>query len=431
MLPRASLFLALVPLALAAGAEAQSALPDSGPAIGPAKPELFNRIIANQKKGEAALDLYERLERVETRRNANDPAPLTTKTARVIPSGTGMVKIPVGADGRPADSAAYRTALEGLAHALALLDAGTQRDAVQKYEKKRKERNDLIDATHNAFLFTFLENEPRNDRILAKYKMVPNPAFKPTTRFTSIFPKVRGFVWVDPTSGELARIEGEVTDDISVGLFLGKIYKGSHFMQERYEFQPGLWMASFSQYDFDGRKLFSAFSIHERSFFSNYKYIGTPKEALATIRQELNTAQGTAQDSAGEARKRKKVYTNDDVGRSKSAISVVGDPKNMPKPTKSPNTAGNSQYVASVRKQLDKLQEQIADIDKQLTDLKNFSSGEPSTNASGVKLNKSYEREPIEVQMRALLEKKKHLESKMDELLDEARKKGVDSSQLR
>src|SRR2546422_7803176 len=37
------------------------------------------------------------------------------------------------------------------------------------------------------------------------------------------------------------------------GLFLGKIYKGSHFMQERYEVRPGLWLASFSQYDFDGR----------------------------------------------------------------------------------------------------------------------------------------------------------------------------------
>jgi hypothetical protein len=87
--------------------------------------------------------------------------------------------------------------------------------------------------------------------------------------------------------------------------------------------------------------------------------------------------------------------------------------------------------VASVRKQLEKLQGQIADIDKQLVDLKKFSEGEPSTSASGVKLNKSYEREPIEVQMRALQDQKKDLVSKVDALLDEARKKGVESSQLR
>jgi len=91
----------------------------------------------------------------------------------------------------------------------------------------------------------------------------------------------------------------------------------------------------------------------------------------------------------------------------------------------------DAQYVASVRKQLDKLQGQVADIDKQLVDLKNFSEGEPSTSASGMKLNKSYDREPIEVQMRALRNKKKHVESKIDALLDEARKRGVESSQLR
>jgi len=87
--------------------------------------------------------------------------------------------------------------------------------------------------------------------------------------------------------------------------------------------------------------------------------------------------------------------------------------------------------VASVRKQLDKLQGQVADIDKQLVDLKNFSEGEPSTSASGMKLHKNYSSEPIEVQMRALRNKKRDLESKIDVLLDEARKKGVESSQLR
>ncbi len=82
---------------------------------------------------------------------------------------------------------------------------------------------------------------------------------------------MRGFVWIDEAAGELARVEGEVTEDISVGVFFGKMCKGSHFMQERYEFLLGLWLASFSQYDFGGRKLFSGFSIHERTFCSNYR----------------------------------------------------------------------------------------------------------------------------------------------------------------
>ncbi len=293
MLKRVLIPLALLSLALAGDAAAQSIAPDSTPAIGPAKPEFFKRVIANQKKAETALDLYERTERVETRKNSSDPVSPVVKVSRVIPSGTGMARISIGDDGKPKDSAAYRADLESLARALTLLvnDAGSQRDALEKYAKKKKDRNDLIDATHNAFLFTFAAYEPRGDRMLSKYKMEPNPAFKPTSRFSAIFPKVRGFVWVDEASGELARVEGNVNEDISVGLFLGKIYKGSHFMQERYEFLPGLWLASFSQYDFDGRKLFSSFSVHERTLYSNYRYIGPPKEALAAIRLELGLAE--------------------------------------------------------------------------------------------------------------------------------------------
>ncbi len=69
----------------------------------------------------------------------------------------------------------------------------------------------------------------------------PNPVFKPTTRNAMIFTKVRGTVWIDEQSGELAKIEGSVTEDISISLFLAKVYKGSSFMQERYEIFPGHW----------------------------------------------------------------------------------------------------------------------------------------------------------------------------------------------
>lgn len=279
---------------------AQSAVPLSEPVVAPEPSQLLDRVITNQKKDEAALDLYERIERLETRKNPNDPVPTSVKIARVIPSGTGMDKIPVNADGHPADADAYRARLESLERSLALIVSNnrSQRDAVEKYAKKRKDRDDLIDAAHNAFKFTFVGREPRGDRLLAKYEMTPNPAFKPKSHLESIFPKVHGYVWIDEEAGELARVEGDVTEDISIALFLGKIYKGSHFMQERYEVLPGLWQPTFSQYDFDGRKFFSSFSMHERAFYSNYRYIGPPKEAIEAIRKELTRADLNKTDSA-------------------------------------------------------------------------------------------------------------------------------------
>jgi hypothetical protein len=132
-----------------------------------------------------------------------------------------------------------------------------------------------------------------------------------------------------------------------------------------------------------------------------------------------------------ETKKPKKVWTDENLSDAHGTVSVVGDPKNASKTKTASGKPADAQYIVSVRKQLEKYQEQIADIDKQLVDLKNFSSGEPSSGASGIRLNKSYDREPIEVQIRALQEKKKDLQAKSNALLDEARKRGVEPGQLR
>lgn len=136
--------------------------------------------------------------------------------------------------------------------------------------------------------------------------------------------------------------------------------------------------------------------------------------------------------ASADAKKPKKVLTNEDLSSSTGKISVVGNGQNNPanKPKAAAPKTANPQYVASVRNQLEKLLKQIVDVDKQITDLKNFKSGEPSTNSSGVELDKRYEREPIEVQIRALQDKKKDLQAKVDALYDEARKKGVDPGEL-
>jgi hypothetical protein len=283
---------------LAAISLAQDAAAPKPPQTEAEKAALLDLVLVNQKKSDGAMNLYERVERVELLKNIADPQPGDIKISRVIPAGTGVDHIPVGPDGKPVDTDAYHADLVKLERALswAADDGHAQHDAYDKIAKKQKERDDLIDATRTAFLYTFVSTETRAGRVLYKYSMEPNPAYKATTRTTAIFSKVRGFVWIDPEAGQLARVEGEVTGDITVGLFLAKVYKGSHFMQERYEMLPGLWMPSFSQYDFDGRKLFSTISIHERTFYGQYHRIGPPKEALAMIRAELGKPGGTVAD---------------------------------------------------------------------------------------------------------------------------------------
>jgi hypothetical protein len=247
-------------------------------------------VISQQKKSEMELDEFERVQRVESRKSGGDAAPVDTKVLLLFPNGTGLNKLPLAAGGKPPDSPVYRLELERLEKYLVwiLQDGSGQRDAIAKAERKRKERFDLIDATHQAFVFRFQGKEMRGDRELLRYTMTPRKDYKPTSRMTTLFTKVRGTLWIDEQSSQLAKVEGQVTDDISLALFFAKVNKGSHFMQERYEVAPGVWEPTFEQYDFDGRKYLMPFSIHERTFYSDYKRVGPPRESLLLVRDELS-----------------------------------------------------------------------------------------------------------------------------------------------
>jgi hypothetical protein len=269
----------------------QSTPPPGNPVMRSAESaELFSQVIANQKKLDADLNVYERIERVEIRKTGSDPKPSEVKVWRVFPAGTGNDKIPLNADAKPADAASYQEALEKLQTALvwAAQDGPAQKEAYGKVGRRLKERNDLIDATRKAFVFTRAGEEMRGNRVLVKYDMAPNPDYKPTTRNEMLFTKVRGAIWIDKETSELAKVEGQVTEDISLALFLAKVYRGSYFMQERYEMAPGVWLPSYQQYDFDGRKFLIPFSIHERTFFSDYRRVGPPKESVDVVRNELS-----------------------------------------------------------------------------------------------------------------------------------------------
>jgi hypothetical protein len=268
----------------------QDPVPASDSPTAESKIDLFDRVIANQERMELALDEFERTHKVETRKTGSDAKPYETRVWRLFPSGPALNKLPISQDGIPVSPEVYREDLEKLEKYLVWAAQGgpSQQDAYAKAQRKRKERDELVVTTHQAFLFTRVAEEKRGEQTLAKYTMVPNPKFKPTTRNATVFTRVRGTVWIDERAGELAKIEGSVTEDISISLFLARVYKGSSFMQERYEVVPGHWFPTYDQYDFDGRKFLLSFSLHERTSYSDYKRVGPPKEAVAVVRDELS-----------------------------------------------------------------------------------------------------------------------------------------------
>jgi hypothetical protein len=140
-------------------------------------------------------------------------------------------------------------------------------------------------------------------------------------------------------------------------------------------------------------------------------------------------AQDATAPAPAEAKKTKKVWTNEDVSGLNGPVSVVGNSKNLG--TAGSGAKADAQYIANTRKELVKLQSQLDDTNKQLGNLKDFSEGKAPATSSGYPINKGYNRVPVDQQIISLQDKKKQLEVKIGELLDEARKKGVQPGDLR
>ena len=134
-------------------------------------------------------------------------------------------------------------------------------------------------------------------------------------------------------------------------------------------------------------------------------------------------------DSSAKNPPPKKVWTNENLSDASGRVSVVGDSRNQ-KYTMTRTKAPDPATVSQIREKLQKLQDQLDNVNQQLASFKEFQEGEPVTKGSD-EAQKGFSRMPVNQQMTVLQGKKKKLEAQIDSLLDDARKKGIDSAQLR
>jgi hypothetical protein len=256
---------------------------------------LSQRVIANQHRNDQLLDQYERIEHDWIRKAGTNP-PVTQETLnRVLPTGTGVMRLPLSAPGKPADPAAYHAQLEYLAKVLAMVSKpdATEQETLARYNKRQKDRADMVTNVGNAFHFSWLGREMRDGHPVIKLKMDPNPGYHPTTPTAQVLQHVRAIVWIDESTAQVVHLEADITSDVWFGAgIIAKLYRGGRFVMDQSEVAPGVWEPVRYQYDFDGRKFIFPFGDHEITAFSQYRRVGPPAEELQAVRNELNTSAG-------------------------------------------------------------------------------------------------------------------------------------------
>jgi hypothetical protein len=253
---------------------------------------LIARALENQNIDDEALQIFERVERhVVHDRDMNATAG-EDRTIRIIPTGAGSARILLVDHGQASDSEAIHTQMMATEHLLeAAADSSnpqTKRDR-EKIEKRNKDRKELVNSIHEAYIFTWMGREVRDGRTLSKFHLDPDPKYQPTSLRTEFLKHATATAWVDEKSVQLVRLEAVLTTDISfVAGIAGKVYRDGHALIEQSEVAPGVWLPSLYQYDFTVRKFLFTSEVHERVEASHYQRIGTAAEALAAIKREIS-----------------------------------------------------------------------------------------------------------------------------------------------
>jgi hypothetical protein len=249
-------------------------------------------LLANQHANDRAIQEYERVEHQMERSAGINPRVLDDKEFRVVPTGFGPFKILLEQDGNRVDNADYRRQLQKWEDVLKLsLNPSDSRakELDAKYQKKERDRAELVDAMQDAFTPHWVGREMKNGRVCDVLVLDPNPEFHPRSLLEEVLTHVTVKIWVDHDSNQLVRGEANIARDIAVGGgIFGKLYRGGVFSMDQQEVSPGVWLPVRLQYDYTIRKFLFTSEEHQLMEASHYRRLGTPKEALAVVESELS-----------------------------------------------------------------------------------------------------------------------------------------------
>lgn len=262
--------------------------------------ERTKKLIANQHGNDSAEDQFERIERHVEKAGGPNTRILDDKTIRFVPNGAGTTKLLLSENGKPVDRAESRRQLQNLVQVLQWMsnpDDPRMKTASAKYQKRVHDSAELVDNVADAFTITWQGEESRNGRDCDIIQASPSPNFHPHSVRQDLLTHVSAKVWLDHSTDQVVHIDAQVLSDIPFGGgVLYKLYRGGTFTLDQAEVAPGIWLPTHEQYDFSGRKFFFPFEEHQSIDFSHYRFVGTPKEALALIQAELTDGKPTAGD---------------------------------------------------------------------------------------------------------------------------------------
>ena len=154
---------------------------------------------------------------------------------------------------------------------------------IHEYEQRReRQRTDVADVPE-AFDFRIVGEERVAGRDTWVIDAIPRPKYQPRTRDTKILPHVKGRLWIDRQTFQWVKLDAEVIDAVSWGLFMVRLDPGARIRFEQARVNDEVWLPSQILIKASARlAIFKRLRVEEDTTYRNYRKFQTDSHLVAT-----------------------------------------------------------------------------------------------------------------------------------------------------
>lgn len=128
-----------------------------------------------------------------------------------------------------------------LAQDLEKLKNETPRERTARLGRSQENRSFLRDMLEG-FDFRLIGEEVLSNRPTYVFQVTPHPGYQARGHYGKMFSKVEGKLWIDKSDFGWIKVEGQVTEPFSMGLFVARVQRGSHVVLEQISVGDAVWV---------------------------------------------------------------------------------------------------------------------------------------------------------------------------------------------
>src|SRR5216684_5551769 len=108
--------------------------------------------------------------------------------------------------------------------------------------RKDQENRSFLHDILEAFDFHLIGEEVVGGRPAYVLQATPHPGYRAHGKYGKMFSKVEGKLWIDKQDFGWTKVDGQVTQSFTMGLFVARVQRGSHIILEQTCVGDGVWV---------------------------------------------------------------------------------------------------------------------------------------------------------------------------------------------